>query len=269
MTSNTTGNLIVAYTGDAPESLISDWDTEAQLSLKSNHITAAAAATNHYVALADPSEEQTTAGNANVKVSDPTVGNTGDAVGTVAKYNDAYYIVEQNTPAIEGGLDDLYTPAATFPEINPDAEGYTSLADVNTKWGAALTEGSANYDAVYKLTGDVTTPTSQESEFTADDITVGGALLVEPRATYNITVELGQYLKDKDDNGSGAGDEYYVRYIPVTFPVTTGTETPFAAGTSYKVHVKVYGSEQIVVTTTLQGWTAGGNQVIDTEELGY
>lgn len=165
-------------------------------------------------------------------------------------------------------LKPLYNPTF-FPEINPSSANY-SKKTANAAWGAALVEGSAHYDEVYALTATGVTDADFNPETMANPITVGGALLVQPKAGYNIEIELGQYLKDKDNNGTGIGDEYYVRYIPVTLTDTqVTTDGGFKPGYSYNVKVIVYGSERIEVTTALKNWVDGGNKDIDTEDFGY
>lgn len=207
---------------------------------------------------------------------------TDDDDPTTAVYYTKAECNEYNKANVEGAVKagDVQTPAqpATegtgkllplynseiFPSINPADDGY-NLATVNTSWGAALAYGSANYSKVYKLTASAAT---SNTEFTAVPLIVGSPLLVEPRAKYNIEIELGQYLKDKDKNGTELDDEYFVRYIPVTLENVT-IDGGFLKGTSYKIKVKVYGSEKIDVTTTLTGWTDGGNKTVDSEEFGY
>lgn len=165
-------------------------------------------------------------------------------------------------------LKPLYNPTF-FPEINPSSANY-SKKTANAAWGAALVEGSAHYDEVYALTATGVTDADFDLENNPTPITVGGALLVQPKAGYKIEIELGQYLKDKDNNGTGIGDEYYVRYIPVTLTDTqVTTDGGFQPGYSYNVKVIVYGSERIEVTTALKNWVNGGDKEIDTEDFGY
>lgn len=338
--SNTTGNLIAAYTGNTEPKggLISNWGTEAQLSLKSGDIDVSTDAVDavlyteatkneHNSALPNAisagafDADQAKAANEHLQgavsagtvvtdanlaalnaVLDPDVAvndvltadqaaaynatltghiSAGDVSAADAiAFNDhlpgAVAIGDVKTPAQEahvgtGKLKDLYTPAADFPDINPSnySDNVPGMRAAWNTWGDALTVASANWSKVYALTGTVTTPATEASEFTADEVPVGGALLVEPRASYTVVAELGQYLKDKDDDDDDPGDEYYVRYMPVQFTISAGENASFLKGNSYNVKVKVYGSEQIIVTTTLQAWTAGTEQVIDTENQGF
>ncbi len=90
---------------------------------------------------------------------------------------------------------------------------------------------------------------------------IGGALLVSTEsASYDIEVELGQYLLESEDMpvGSGANAEYKIVYSTISKTITpTAPDTEFKQGYSYNVKMTLYGYEKIDITTTLEPWSTG------------
>ena len=90
---------------------------------------------------------------------------------------------------------------------------------------------------------------------------IGGALLVSTEsASYDIEVELGQYLLESEDMpvGSGANAEYKIVYSTISKTITPAApDTEFKQGYSYNVKMTLYGFEKIDITTTLEPWGAG------------
>jgi hypothetical protein len=90
---------------------------------------------------------------------------------------------------------------------------------------------------------------------------IGGALLVSTEnASYDIEVELGQYLLESEDMpvGSGANPEYKIVYSTISKTITpTAPDTEFKQGFSYNVKMTLYGYEKIDITTTLEPWSTG------------
>ena len=105
------------------------------------------------------------------------------------------------------------------------------------------------------------------NETTFTKVPVGGALLVAPADSYDMTIVLGQYLLDVE-NTSGS-DTYVVKEfsVPVTGIVPDALDVvsvdpqnnnpTFLPGYSYNINVIVYGSEEIKITTTLTKWNTG------------
>ncbi len=84
---------------------------------------------------------------------------------------------------------------------------------------------------------------------------VGEALLVSPESEYNLLIELSQEV----ETGNGT-DVVYYSYGDVDNGQNALLIKPnegkdkFEAGHSYKVSIKVYGLEEIKITTTLDSW---------------
>lgn len=135
-------------------------------------------------------------------------------------------------------VDPLYDEANTF-------TNWTS----NTVMEPLLTIGGTHWAEIMR-------PTS-----TTGANPIGGALLVSTEsASYDIEVELGQYLLESEDMpvGSGNNPEYKIVYSTISKTITpTAPDTEFKQGYSYNVKMTLYGFEKIDITTTLEPWSTG------------
>ena len=99
----------------------------------------------------------------------------------------------------------------------------------------------------YQTPGDATTP------FVGDTVRVGEAMLVAPEVTeYQILVYLHQ--PTRQTNSSLATEDVSFSYKDV---IKLTANAPFKAGYSYNVQIKLYGLQDIQVTTTLGKWIEG------------
>ena len=123
----------------------------------------------------------------------------------------------------------------------------------NTVMEPLLTIGGAHWAEIMRPT----------STTTANPI--GGALLVSTEsASYDIEVELGQYLLESEDMpvGSGANAEYKIVYSTISKTITpAASDTEFKQGYSYNVKMTLYGFEKIDITTTLEPGSTTGHEV--------
>ena len=124
---------------------------------------------------------------------------------------------------------------------------------------AALDVTSGNFAEIIRPTTD--------GAGNYDEVSAGDAMLVQPRASYVMEIELGQYLldvedkdplTDADDDGDNDDNKYIIKSSTISnLPVTI--DGGFKAGNSYNVNVTVWGYEEIKITTTLEKWADGGN----------
>lgn len=121
---------------------------------------------------------------------------------------------------------------------------------------ALLTIGNANWDSIMRpKTIDPTNATP-----------IGGALLVSPEDSYDLEIELGQYLLVEDSYPvPGSNSQYEVRYFKVPYTITPTKVNGTTQGVSYNVKITLFGFEKIEVTTTLEAWTPGEEISFDAE----
>jgi hypothetical protein len=101
--------------------------------------------------------------------------------------------------------------------------------------------------------GDYQTPGDASTPFVGDTVRVGEALLVAPEVTeYEILVYLHQ--PTRQTNGSSTTEDVPFSYKDV---IKLTANAPFKAGYSYNVQIKLYGLQDIQVTTTLGKWLEG------------
>jgi len=122
-----------------------------------------------------------------------------------------------------------------------------------------LTIGGTHWAKIMRPTSS-TTPTK-----------VGGALLVQPlvtdgETTYDLEVEIGQYLVVKDEHPAPGTDPVHeIRYFKATNQITPTKVNGTTQGVSYNVKITLYGFEKIDVTTTLDQWLNGGEIPFDAD----
>jgi hypothetical protein len=101
--------------------------------------------------------------------------------------------------------------------------------------------------------GDYQTPGDASTPFVGDTVRVGEALLVAPEVTeYEVFVYLHQPTRQK--NNSLTTEDVHFSYKDV---IKLTANAPFKAGYSYNVQIKLYGLQDIQVTTTLGKWLEG------------
>ena len=144
-------------------------------------------------------------------------------------------------------------------EISLDSDGKPAVDDKD--W-FTLKERTEGFDELQEIVEPIDITTNDEYK------RIGEALLVNPeKEGYELVVTLLQDVETNEDTHEVKQVRY--TYNSVTTPsvkiVLTDTENGFLAGNSYKVKLKVYGLEKIVITTTLDKWIEGGNVPIDPE----
>lgn len=168
--------------------------------------------------------------------------------------------------------------------VGPNGDGYNKLS-LGTERGARTAN---QVDPLYDETNTFTNWTSNgtmEPLLTIDENTgtinthwseimrptstttatsIGGALLVSTENSYDIEVELGQYLLVEEDyDGStnpptiGGNPDYKIVYSTITKTINPTAPDTFKQGYSYNVKMTLYGYEKIDITTTLEPWGAG------------
>lgn len=94
-----------------------------------------------------------------------------------------------------------------------------------------------------------------------EKLPIGEALLVAPGETeYELTIALHQ---EKKSNLEGEQKEINYTY---TTKIVLPENATFEAGTSYKIIVKLYGLNEIQISTVLTQWTDGGEFVLTPED---
>lgn len=100
------------------------------------------------------------------------------------------------------------------------------------------------------------TPTAPSSAI--DPTALGESIMVIPAASYKMNIKLvategTQTIPD-------------VEYT-LTPDLIAENLSAFEAGKSYKITIKIYGMEKVVITASLEDWQDGGNIIIDEDEL--
>jgi len=149
-------------------------------------------------------------------------------------------------PTLEGKVKPLIESAITVADLKIDGAGWSKIIH----------------------------PTAT-AENAFDLVPVGGALLVAPADTYDMTIVLGQYLLDLEDTTDPTASTYVVKEF--TVPVTgiapaadsvdpEDSHKTFLPGYSYQIDITVYGAEEIKINTTLSKWETSATAVeIDAE----
>lgn len=111
--------------------------------------------------------------------------------------------------------------------------------------------------------GDYLTPGDPTTAFVGDTVRIGEALLVAPEVTsYEVLVYLRQ--PTLTTLGSAATTDINYSYKDV---IKLTANAPFKAGYSYNVQIKLYGLQDIQITTTLGKWEDGGTIKLTPEDL--
>lgn len=133
------------------------------------------------------------------------------------------------------------------------------------------------YDASFVWATDATIQTKLEIGGTywdkiqrptslTEPVAVGGSLLVAPDDKYVAEIVLGQILVTEEDFPGGGNPITKVVYSPLITEISpTSPDVTFEQGKSYKVKMKLYGAQRIVITTTLQAWESGEDVEIDAD----
>lgn len=178
------------------------------------------------------------------------------------RYQDPTKMIKfDNTTTAPATDPDNYVP---FYLMNPDDDGNGQLDPLYSWTPITATDlivtaaGPDNYHSIYKPTCS-TTDASDDNAFTFDQVKVGDAMLIQPRASYVMEIELGQYLLDVEDITNPLNNTYIVKSSTISdIPVALNSGS-FEAGKSYNINVTVWGYEEILITTTLEQWVDGGN----------
>lgn len=113
-----------------------------------------------------------------------------------------------------------------------------------------LTGDTPDKELVALATNGVIQPTWNSLTEESDTVKVGEALLVSPEDQYEFEIALEQdAYTSKGDN---AQMETISRVVPATI---TRDNSSFLAGHSYRVQVKLYGLQEISISTALTAWT--------------
>ena len=185
-------------------------------------------------------------------------------MSTDDRYTDPAKLIKfDDTDGNQDGIADNYLPlelrGTTLTAGNLDPLYPTT---VTTNWEDALVVDGANWAKIIRPTASYSA-----SVYTFDKVPFGSALLVEPAQTYEMVVELGQYLLDVEDTSNPTNNTPIVK-SSTTPPIVVALSTPgayFLPGHSYNINITAYGYEEIKITTTLEPWVYGEeiNSVID------
>lgn len=140
--------------------------------------------------------------------------------------------------------------------FNPQVAGQDSM--ILKDYPAALTPGADNKleikNQLTTLNGTTATPAER----------VGEALLVAPGETeYQLIVKYKQEVPTTVNSASPASYKYFEDN---TSKITLTNNAIFQPGTSYKVTIKFYGAQPIVVSASLVNWANGEDVDIDPDE---
>ena len=160
---------------------------------------------------------------------DNTAGTSGDGYDMLS--------LQSARSATTGQVSPLYDETNTF-------TNWTS----NSTMEPLLTIGGTHWAEIMR-------PTS-----TTGANSIGGALLVSTENSYDIEVELGQYLLVEEDYPTStppSNPDYKIVYSTITKTINPTAPDTFKQGYSYNVKMTLYGYEKIDITTTLEPWGAG------------
>ena len=205
-----------------------------------------------------------------ITIKSKTTGNIVAAYTDPSTHQYAKNLIKfDDTPVADLELTsaDKYSAAEAAAASDPTLEG-----KVKPLIESAITVGDLTIDGAGW--SKIIHPTAT-AENAFDLVPVGGALLVAPADTYDMTIVLGQYLLDLEDTSNPAASTYVVKEF--TVPVTgiapdassvdpeDGHKT-FLPGYSYSIDITVYGAEEIKINTTLSKWETAATAVqVDAE----